>query len=91
MSFVSKCPCEAFVGAGVMAFALARGFTDSQRVQKEHISMVVRNDTKKALVEDLGYKPILDPRLVRSRQSLSCLSLLLAFLWSSGNACVCIK
>ncbi|PHJ25904.1 pyrroline-5-carboxylate reductase [Cystoisospora suis] len=52
----------AFVGAGVMAFALARGFTDSEKVKKEDIYMVVRNDTKRALVEDLGYHSILDPK-----------------------------
>ncbi|ESS30964.1 pyrroline-5-carboxylate reductase, partial [Toxoplasma gondii VEG] len=46
----------AFIGAGVMAFALAKGFVDSERVKKEQVYMLVRNETKRSLVEDLGYK-----------------------------------
>lgn len=65
----------AFVGAGVMAFALARGFTDSDRVKKEDIYMVVRNDTKRALVEDLGYNSILDPTKASKSTFPRCFSL----------------
>ncbi|CBZ54611.1 Pyrroline-5-carboxylate reductase,related [Neospora caninum Liverpool] len=46
----------AFVGAGVMAFALAKGFVDSDRVKKDQVYMFVRNETKRSLVEDLGYR-----------------------------------
>ncbi|PFH37234.1 pyrroline-5-carboxylate reductase [Besnoitia besnoiti] len=44
-----------------MAFALAKGFVESGRVAKAQISMLVRNDTKRSLVEDLGYIAIEDP------------------------------
>eukprot|EP00070_Physeter_catodon_P015579 XP_023973496.1 pyrroline-5-carboxylate reductase-like [Physeter catodon] len=51
-----------FIGAGVMAFALAKGFVESSCVRKEQILMLVRNDVKRSLVEDLGYTAVCDPR-----------------------------
>ncbi|CBZ53759.1 hypothetical protein NCLIV_035400 [Neospora caninum Liverpool] len=45
----------AFVGAGTMAFALAKGFTSSKRVLPSEISMLVRNETARNQAIENGY------------------------------------
>ncbi|PFH37311.1 pyrroline-5-carboxylate reductase [Besnoitia besnoiti] len=50
-----------FVGAGTMAFALAKGFTLSNRVLPSEISMLVRNETKRTLAIENGYLAVHKP------------------------------
>ncbi|PHJ20342.1 pyrroline-5-carboxylate reductase [Cystoisospora suis] len=51
----------AFVGAGTMAFALAKGFTASKRVLPSEIHMLVRSEAKRELAIENGYLAVHSP------------------------------
>lgn len=66
MSFVACDGFTAFVGAGTMAFALAKGFTASKRVLASEIHMLVRSEAKRELAIENGYLAVQGPDEVRA-------------------------